>query len=101
MKIDFNSILYVSIIFIYVLAAFSFIVYSYKKCVSKYNLNISCSVINGLKYILNISYKNYLAFEKYGIWRYFIHLRLLMFSKKTLIGGLENEYYIRRFKVTI
>lgn len=74
MKIDFNSILYLSIIFIYVLAAFSFIVYSYKKYVTKYNLKISYSVINGLKYILKISYKDYLAFQKYGIWRYFIHL---------------------------
>lgn len=101
MKIDFNSIIYLSIIFIYALAAFSLIVYSYKKCVSEYNLNISYLVISGLKYILNIPYKNYLVFEKYGIWRYFIHLELLMFAEKTLIGGVKNEYYIGRFKVSI
>jgi len=101
MKIDFNSILYLSIVFIYVLVAFSFIIYSYKNYVNKYNLNISYSVINGLKYILNISYKNYLVFEKYGIWRYFIHLKSINIFLKILIGGLGNEYYIRRLKVTI
>jgi hypothetical protein len=77
MKIDFNSILYLSVIFIYVLAALFLIVYSYKKCITKYNLNIKYLVISGLKYILNISYKDYLVFEKYGIWRYFIHLRYI------------------------
>lgn len=75
MKIDCISILYLSLVFIYVLAAFSFIIYSYKNYVNKYNLNISYSVSNALKYILNVSQKDYLAFEKYGIWRYFIHLK--------------------------
>lgn len=75
MKIDFISILYLSIIFIYVLAAFSFIVYSCKNYINKYNFNLGFSLINALKYALNISHEDCVVFQKYEIWRYFIHLR--------------------------
>lgn len=75
MKVDFNSILYLSIIFIYILGVFSYIIYSYKNYINKHDFYISCLLINSLKYILKISNKNYLVFEKYGIWRYFIHLK--------------------------
>lgn len=74
MNINTYNLLQAIIMYAFVIGAVSFIYYSFIRLrVALREYYIKITVINAVNYAKSFSVEDYEAYEKYGIWRYFVH----------------------------
>lgn len=74
MRLNAFNLIQIVFLFICISTIFSYIVYSYKKYTKHIYIDI-CAAINrkAFRYIEKLHIEDYLAFEKYHIWRFCVH----------------------------
>ncbi len=74
MKTEVMSMLQVFFILVFFIGIFYCAFSSIKSSVRKFNYNFVKRIYNdALDYLSNLTKKDYMAFEKYDIWRYCVH----------------------------
>lgn len=74
MKIDILSIIQLILVFLCVIGVLVYVNSIYRKTIKYiYDKFVKCIFIEALKYLKKLNSKDYIAYEKYQIWRYYVH----------------------------